>query len=291
MKYIYLFAIVLVNLFSAQAQRDLTPNKKNKAFGQRDFNDYSYHGIQISLGPTYTLTKGKSEIFSNNDPVRPANYWFEPKGKVGFFLEVGMAHFASKKLDDVKLKLFNTRLISYYDWGLGFKYIGGSEKMTWNDLDAFNAIKSTSTFNGSFYNGYAYGRFTVHNNIYFLKKYFLDNGLGINLDYRVLSANETYYAPITKYTNQPAFSAQLHYSVGIGVKLSRNKFLIPGIQLPIFGFYQWNHSRIDWYSSNYKPLLFQIKYIQLFKVKKKKNGCSQGSEEDRKRNDEYMKGS
>ena len=45
---------------------------------------------------------------------------------------------------------------------------------------------------GSFYNGYITGRATAHKNIYFGQKYYLDNGLGLNIDYRALDGKKVY---------------------------------------------------------------------------------------------------
>ena len=65
---------------------------------------------------------------------------------VGFFAEVGMAHFPKKR---AKISLWlKTVLVSYYDWGIGFKYLGGSEKTTINYYDALGNLSLTETGKG-----------------------------------------------------------------------------------------------------------------------------------------------
>lgn len=288
----FLFAISLLG------QRDLTPSRNTKrthAFGKVDTRNFTNYGFQVSLGPTYMLTKKANTIHhidANDSNPRPIEYWHDPQGKWGGFGEFGMAHFNEKDISKVRLKLFKKRIISYYDWGIGFKYLGGKEVDTINYLSNTGDSLSIGTGYGDFNIGNVYGRFTFHNTMAISEKLFLDNGLGINLDYRVLDGNKVYNGfsiPETQ-TFSKKFAAQLHYDFGIGIVVKRGRFLIPGIQIPIFGFYEWNHGspKLQWYSSTYRPLLIKVKYI--WKLEKKSNGCSQGSEEDRKRNQQYMQG-
>lgn len=293
-KILFLITLCIGCLNPLLAQRDLTPTKRKQAFGARDFRELKNHGFQVSIGPTYMLTKKTNPTFQSDTSIRPYNYSFDPKGLVGVFAEIGMAHYPDKVLSDVKLKLFGHRIISYYDWGLGFKYFGGTEKTTIQYFNNAGQIMNTETGEGRFYNGYAYGRFTLHHNFYINKQFFIDNGIGVNFDYRVMDGNRGYkdaVLPSTQYFHK-AFVSQLHYDLGFGIRLKRGSYLIPGVQLPILGFYEYDKAnpRLKWYSSQYRPILFKIKYIWLLEKKKSKNGCGKGSEEDKKANDQYMQG-
>ena len=293
-KFLFLIILFIGFLNPLFSQRDLTQTKRKQAFGARDFRELKNHGFQISIGPTYMLTKKANPTYYTEDSIRPFNYSFDPKGLVGIFAEIGMAHYPDKPLADVKLKLFGHRIISYYDWGLGFKYLGGTEKTSIQYLNSAGKIINTDTGEGRFYNGYAYGRFTAHHNFYINKQFFVDNGFGVNFDYRVMEGNKGYkdaVLPTTQYFHKE-FVAQLHYDLGFGIRLKRGSYLIPGVQLPILGIYEFDKAnpRLKWYSSQYRPILFKIKYIWLLEKKKSKNGCGQGSEEDRKANDQYMQG-
>jgi hypothetical protein len=285
--------LFLVGLSTVFAQRDLTPSKRRKdVFGKSDYKDYRFYGLQFSAGATYQFTR-----LTANNPIysavasdgRPIDYTIDPAGKIGAFVELGMAHFP-KKRSKISLAL-KTVLVSYYDWGLGFKLLGGSEQTTTNYYTPFGSLASTTNGTGDFYNGYVYGRFSVHKNINLSKRYFIDNGLGVNFDFRVKSGGKN-------YTGQSSFEnptvpqpllAQLHYGLGFGIKLSRRSFFIPGVQIPILGIYEWRKgcAALNWYSSNYLPIQAQVKFIYLFE--KKVKGCNTpGSEEDKKRNDEFL---
>ncbi|MBI1836780.1 MAG: hypothetical protein HYR91_05890 [Flavobacteriia bacterium] len=284
----FLFVLASTFVFS---QRDLTPSKRKNAFGKVHNLEFRNYGLQFSFGPTYMLTKQKNEVFqSPADAVRPYNYSFDPEGLVGVFAEVGMVHYPT---GERKHPLFKSRLITYYDWGLGFKYLGGTEKTTINFLSPSGSITNVETGEGRYYNGYGYGRFTLHHNTKINGKIYIDNGLGLNFDYRVLNGNRNYKdasLPETQYFHKP-FVAQMHYDLGVGIRFLHGS-IVPGAQIPILGFYEWNKGNpsLRWYSSKYRPILFKVKIIWLLEKKKSKNGCQKGSEQDRKSNDSYMQG-
>jgi hypothetical protein len=139
-------------------------------------------------------------------------------------------------------------------------------------------------------NGYVYGRFSIHKNFYFAGKYFLDNGLGINMDYRLIEGLRSYsVGGIVNNYNHDKVVAQLNYDLGFGIKLSRRSFLIPGVHLPIVGFNEWRGgcAALKWFDSNYLPIMAKVKVIYLFE--KKVTGCNTpASKDDRKRNEEYL---
>jgi hypothetical protein len=291
MKHIILITLLIFSI-SLQAQRNLTPrsgSKRGSVFGKIDNRELKNYGLQIEGGLTYLRTKENDRVYLDNNG-RPIDYLVAPKGKLGVFFDIGTAHFPT---NEPRLNLFGKRIISYYDWGLGFKLFGGSESTDVNDYYPNGDLKSHTDGSGSFYNGYATGRFAIHNNYHFSKKFYLDNGLGINFDYRILSGKKTYENFYVAQKTHNAFVAQLHYDVGIGIKIRRGAYLIPGIQLPILGMAEWNGFKpsLDWFSSNYRPILFKIKYIYLFEIKRTSTSCRDaGSEEDKKRNTEFLQG-
>jgi hypothetical protein len=286
--------ILFFSCISIHAQRNLTPRsgaKRGSVFGKIDNRELKNYGLQIEGGLTYLRTKDNDRVYLDNNG-RPIDYLITPKGKPGVFFDIGTAHFPT---NEPRLNLLGRRIISYYDWGIGFKLFGGEESTEINRYSSQNAtIPDTTTLgSGSFYNGYATGRFTLHNNYYFSKKFYLDNGLGVNFDYRVLSGKETYENFYLQQKTHNAFVAQLHYDVGLGIKIKRGGYLIPGIQIPILGMAEWNGFKpsLDWFSSNYRPILFKIKYIYLFEIKRTSTSCRDaGSEEDKKRNTEFLQG-
>lgn len=276
--------IALLMVCGAFAQpRDLTPNKKKQAFGTRDFRNLNMYGLQVQIGPTYTLTRIKNKSYETTVPGE--TYTHDPSGLVGFFAEVGMAHFPKKRS---KLSLWlKTVLVSYYDWGLGYKHVGGKETTTIERPGGLPILSEE----GKFYNGFVYGRFSIHKNIHIGKTFFLDNGLGVNIDYKLVHGNSTYageVVPGQRSLHNPLI-AQLHYSLGFGIKLKRGSYLIPGVRTPIFGYQgvsqgpltgdgkgpnpkaYFGNPAYQWFSSKYWPIYPHVKFIYMFE--KKAKGC------------------
>lgn len=291
---IVLAGICSLLIFAVYAQRDLTPSKKRDAFGTRDLRNLNNYGIQFQLGATTFLTRLNNEqvdVATTTDGFR-GNYTHDPYGKVGAFAEIGMFHFP-KKRSKISQAL-NFIFVSYYDWGVGFKYFRGAENITANFIDVGGTVTSTEENDFKFYYGNLYGRFSLHKNINFKKderkptKFFLDNSLGINIDYRLLGSTDdyTWYSVMTenqKYSKP--LQIQLHYGLGLGFRLKRGSWLIPGVRTPILGFQQnvpqyggsdnsensFGKPSTYWFSSRYWPLLIHIKYM--FALEKKSKGC------------------
>lgn len=290
--------VILVLLFSVTVlgQRDFTPSKKRDAFGTRDLRNLRNYGLQFQLGATDYLTRLSNkqiDATTTTDGFR-GNYTHDPYGKIGIYGEVGMFHFPKKRS---KLSLaLKTVLVSYYDWGVGFKYFRGGENIHVNYLDVAGQLVSETDDAYNFTNGNVYGRFSIHKNIHFKKhrdektNFFLDNSLGINIDYRVLTSSDTYTATYASITQNELYTKplqiQLHYGLGLGFRLKRGSYLIPGVRLPLLGYHSavpvvgdsgkgdnyFGRPSMHWYSSRYWPILIHVKYMFLFE-KKAKKGC------------------
>jgi hypothetical protein len=122
-----------------------------------------------------------------------------------------------------------------------------------------------------------YGRISAHTLIYFGKKkidkarkYFIDQSLGLNFDYNLFPGDKNYKDNFSQYQNELSFQkplmVQMHYSLGIGIRLNRAWMMIPGAQIPILGIHEWNgfNAKLNWFSSQYWPVQAQIKFIKLF---------------------------
>ncbi len=275
----YLVVLIFAGLtLCSFGQRDLTPNSRKSAFGgARDFRDLRYTGLQVQLGPTYTITRTETARTDFDNSATRGNYSIDPRGRFGAYAEVGMAHFP-KKRSKLSLKIKKV-LVSYIDWGVGFKLLGGREFTNIDYTDVVGNVVSSDQQSGNFYNGYAYGRFSVHKNWHFKrlgKNFFLDNSIGANVDYRVLS--QTAYSADVSGISPQAFHqplvAQLHYGLGFGFRTRRGTYIIPGVRMPILGINEWDRGNptLTWFSSKYWPMLAHVKVINLFQ-KKRKNGC------------------
>lgn len=287
---LFLFTVLsLLFVETAVAQKTYKPKKRRSDFfgGAEDYRDLRNYGLQITFGPNYTFTRLKNETYN----VSPSsglryNYTHDPAGRLGGFIDIGMVHYRMKK----PKFLLKKNLIHYLDWGIGFDYIGGKEKTTIDYLDPFGNVASTSEGEGKYYNGYLYGRITFHRLLRMTDKLHLDYGLGLNGDYAVMGQNKGYDGtslPETQVFQRP-FVLQLHAQLGVNIRLRRGDYLVPGLWAPALGAYEWNKGKptIQWYSSNYWPVHFQIKWLHNFT--KKSSGCNTGTDEDRKKNEEYM---
>ena len=270
-----------VSIMTFGQPRDLTPTKRGQGFGSRDFRNLSLTGIQFQLGATYLMTRKTNKTGAFNNGTN-GSYSIDPTGKFGGYAEIGMVHFPKKRS---KLSLWlKTVLVSYYDWGLGFKYFSGKEALTINRLSPSGVVLGSSITEGNYKSGFLYGRFSLHKNVHIkgVKNFFFDNSFGVNFDYNLLpdknkdgdpdhiaalvsvGATERYHSP---------FVAQLHYGLGIGIRLKRGAYLIPGVRVPVLGMNDWHKGNpsFKWFSRSYWPILFHVKYM--FMLEKKAKNC------------------
>jgi hypothetical protein len=289
-----ILSTVVLLTFSLSAQRDMTPGKRRgDVFGKADYKDYRFFGLQVTGGLTYMATRSDAKnltYLGTDSDGRPMNYSFDPEGSVGPFVDLGMVHFPKKRS---KLSLaLKYIFISYYDWGLGVKLFTGSETTSVNRFNSLGTPLPTQNFSSSFASIFLNGRFSIHKNVYIGKRYFIDNGLGFNVDFRTVTPGEYETLPgISAQSFHSPLVAQMHYSLGFGIKLNRRSMLVPGVQIPILGIHDWRKgcAALKYYNSNYLPILFQVKFTYLFE--KKPKGCNTpGTDQDRKLNDEYLQG-
>lgn len=274
---VLLTLFLLVIFFSTSVSAQYVPaNKRKQFYGNKRIQqplyrwvtgDYAKHGIQLSFGPTYTFTKNGAvndefQIASQNAGSDTLiRFSQEAKGRIGLFAEVGMVHITKRP----------RKIVHYYDWGIGFKLYGGRELTETNIYDDRDTLIGSLDGEGEFYNGYVYGRFSAHSVFQFNPHLFLDNGIGVNVDYAVMNGNTAYNG--FQVTNNEKYQGdligQLHYSIGLGIKPRADKgfFFIPSVELPVLGIHEWNGGTpaIHWFSSKYYPAMFKLKFVWLFK--------------------------
>lgn len=244
--------------------------------------DHTRHGIQVSLGPTYTFTRinPTEERISMGDSIYA--YEHNPKGRLGFFGELGMVHITKRY----------RKYIHYYDWAIGYKSFGGYESTTETAYNEHDSIVGTDFGQANFRNGHLSGRFSVHSVYQINPTLFLDNALGVNLDYSFTGRNKEYQGFVMPETQQfqQNFMAQLHYDIGVGFKAKEGWFIIPGVQLPIITAYEWNNANpsIHWFSSKYYPVLFKVKFVGLFKKDPDRCPPVEINEQDKERSKQFQ---
>ncbi len=275
----FLFVIGLLNI--STAQRNLNPRnakgKKDLFGGAADYNEYRPYGLQISAGPTFMLTRRHPVTTRYESIGRSYELTTTPLGLPGFFVEAGMLHYPKRSKLSKALKYV---FVSYIDWGVGVKVFNGQETTRVNQLDPLTlSVIGTDEYIGKFSNVFASARVTFHKNIYLGKKYFIDNGLGINVDYNFQRDEAPGYTALVHqtipdlHTFHHPLVAQIHYELGFGIRLNRRSMLIPSVQAPILGLHEWRGgaSALKWFDSNYYPLLVKVKWTYLFQ--KRSKGC------------------
>ena len=246
----------------------------------------SNHGIQFSIGPTYSFnTKPILGDLTASNGAR-GNYSITPKSKLGFYAEFGMVHFPKWKGTPIKA-LKKSRIIDYFDWGIGYSLIRGTEETEITYKNAFGDVISTQNEYGQLKNGYVYGRYSAHSLVYFgkkkivkVRKHFVDNSLGFQFTYCASPGDTTYsnafnpnFAPRNyQGLTEEKLAAQVVYSLGLGIRLNKAWMFVPSVTLPIVTVKNWDgfNAYFDWYSSGYWPIQAQVKFIKLFE---KPNKC------------------
>jgi hypothetical protein len=242
-------------------------------------NDYIVvvnDGIQFSIGASYLMsgeeTYGSQDFLSG----QRESYRVKPTGNIGYGVELGFAHFPKWKGIPIKF-LRKSRIWDYFDWGLGYKVFSGEESTNINTSDAFGASISNDDFIGEFDLNLFSARLSAHSLIYFGKKkidkarkHFIDNAFGLNFEYRSNEGNRLYNDNFTQnplpFQFQAPYNLQFHYGLGVGVRFNRAWMMIPTLEVPLIGIHEWNglNSKWNWFSSQYWPVLFKVKFIKLF---------------------------
>ncbi len=246
-------------------------------------NDYLMvrnKGITFSVGPTWQMTPKTETIEQTDNAGSRGVTVIDPSGKLGFYGEFGMVVFPKwKALVPIKA-LKKSRLLDYMDFTLGYRQYRGLETVNTTLTNALGDVTNTFESTGKYSNGLVYGRFDAHTLLYFGKKkidvarkHFIDQSIGINLDYNVLKKSQTYdpltssYSPVVSELKfYSPWVAQFHYSLGIGIRFTRAWMMVPSVSLPIISFYEWNgfNAKMPWFQSTYWPIQGQIRFIKLF---------------------------
>ena len=255
-----MFCTISLSYYSQRKFEKSKMNKNEKLIVRND-------GIQWSFGPTYQLTKKRSDWKQGSFPDYTGQYATSPTGGIGFFTEIGMAHFPKWT------PFFSNRILDYLDWGIGFKSLAGKEETLPDETSSLSRLGL-----GEYRNGFLTARISAHTLIYvgkkkidLAKKYFIDNGIGIDFGYNLWGRNQDYSGQYNAVDQRfyPKFSMQIHYNIACGIRFNRALMCLPGIQLPILGISQWNGlgANMNWFSSKYWPIQFNIKFIRLLEKK------------------------
>jgi hypothetical protein len=262
MKQIVLFIFVVFASFAFGQIGGQIEKRHNDRKNQKQFSDskswgdiiWSYNSSQYrNLG--WHASVGLTYMAGNNENDQDQAYDLKANGLPGYYLEGGMEHLIKKR----------NKILHYVDWGLGIKHFGGQETY---ELDDFKD-------RGNFNFGSVFARASIHNIAQLSKYNFLDNSIGINLDYRIYGGKDNqaegkYLSPLPS-NNQERLVLQLNYALGFGIKVKDGLFFVPTIQTPVLTLLQFNDFNPGhrWFNSRYQPLIFTVKMAWLLP----KKGC------------------
>jgi hypothetical protein len=228
------------------ARKDKNPFSTAGDRGQAIYSHSRSHfrpfGFHFSPGITYMAG------YTNADDDK--SYNLKPAGTPGYYLEIGLEHVFKKR----------KKVFHYIDYSFGIKHFGGQEKLVLED-----GTEAKSDFNF----GAVFGRFDIHNVWQLSKWNFIDQSIGLNVDYTVYGGNRNEYKG-NQYNDaedyQQKFLTQLHYSIGWGIKPRDGFFIVPTLQTPILTAWNWRNFNPShrWFSSKYQPIIFSVKVAWLF---------------------------
>lgn len=231
-------------------------NKKWKPLFPVDDTNYKLSGWLVGAGVTYTfsLPSVTEQAYQlGNDSILTAN--FDASGNPGFLVEVG------------RFTMTYSKIVPYIDYGFLFKLIRGTEDYSGYLSEADNqnsTLISQST--ASFSNYYVSAFFNANNTIRVSEFGFIQNSLGLNLDYRVIeTVKGTAPSFPTSQTTSEVFLVQLHYKLGYGFRLDKKHYLTFTLETPILTAYPWDSgkSTIAFFDSRYRPVLFSVRLMFL----------------------------
>jgi hypothetical protein len=241
------------SIFTAVHTQDIFGRSKKDLI---EYRTYRMGGWMFAPGLTYT-------------PARvPKNETREidPNGILAVYAEVG------------RFQIFyeGGNFFNYFDYSLAYKRLSGAEK--------YNDLKSV------FKQNFVLANFNLNNIIQLSDYTFLQNSLGVNLDYKFSEKYDNSNLSGNENTNNLLFS--LHYKFGYGIKAKNNLFIIPSIEVPILNALEWENGKSTYgiFSSRYRPLIFSVRFAFLRergKVDCPDNGLSP---EDKKKQEMHMMG-
>jgi hypothetical protein len=255
-----LFFAILTILFVVSAEAQYIRKKDRKMTNRKqmsivDYRKYRPSGWLIAPGLTYNFTNLKrfDEAFTSADSSLSLST--RPLGRLGLYFEVGRFHLMPEE----------SRLIHYIDYSLAYKALKGKELYGVTSTNGVETIEYDQK--GRYKNGMVTLNFNA-NNVYQLSRFnFIQNSLGFNVDYRFINKQRD-FLPLPRVIDgayPPALTAQLHYKLGFGFKMTDKWFLIPSIETPILNVLPFENGKAQWniFDVNYHPIIISVRMAWL----------------------------
>jgi hypothetical protein len=270
--------LLITGIPTADAQRGISKRKYEKLIDVTGHDRLS--GFHFAPGLTYTPTRfnnKEEELYRSNDTVVSGTV--DPKGRFGFYAEVGMYH------------VFRyPGIFHYLDWSVAWKNLRGSQEYTSTvKTESTNTVLSQSTGEGVFAHHYLLGNINL-NSVKQIGHYtFIQNSLGLNADYGIIQRQDA-AVPFSQAYEPNRFLLQLHYKFGVGFKINKYWFVIPTLETPILNIIEFEKgkSTLGVMNSRYRPLILTIRFARLRKPKSGDCPPVYGPEGDKQRQQNYQ---
>ena len=258
LKYLLLVIIIIPLMVNAQTYK---PKKGGGLYNTG--KDQIDKGWFFGIGATYMLGYLKESATIDSTDASNNSYQLDfeekPKGKLGLMAEVGM------------FKMTDRRVINYMDYGISYKWFRGGQDYTATSL--INGVAGIPLgIEGSFGDHLISGNFNVGHRFDKNESTFFVNGLGLNLDYHIISGR-TSTLPIQGkdyQTGPSSLLGEMHYFFGIGFKTGKRFMIMPIIETPIFAIYPFNHivSTHQYSNTRFRPIILKVRFMFLKKGSK-----------------------
>lgn len=248
---ILIFFVAFCSQVWGQKAYKIQKKQKNRYEAYPNPYDFRPSGWLFDAGLTATFNPdGETSVsYSNTDSALQYNGVIRP----GIQLNAGR-YFSLKK---------GHKLIKYLDYNLGYKMLWNSETQKFTEGNG--QIQNFSLDNLAHY---VNGNLNFNNVISFNDYTFLQNTLGINVDYRFA---QSVPESGTNATQQPDnFVVQIHYKLALGFMIDNDKALIPYIEIPVYNITpsQSNFSQLDYFNGSYQTIIVGAR-IMLFRLGQK----------------------
>lgn len=211
-------------------------------------------GWFVGPGVTWTHTRLKNEeeeVFRNDSARYLATY--DPSGKLGLYLEGGVAWFTRDPV-----------IVDYLDLGIAYKNLRGAESLESSLLRGDSS--SAYAAEGDFAERFLTLAFNANKFIQTGDYQFVQLSLGANADYRIGSSYSHTGDPVlNQHAFPPDLIAQLHFKLGYGFKLTGRMLLIPALETPVFSMVPEDQGfgQLQWFSSRYRPIILSVRFLFL----------------------------
>jgi hypothetical protein len=213
-------------------------------------------GWFIAPGIAFTMPFPRNESLTGYDAVDDTLFSgdFARDGQNGLCVQLGRHHFWQ-----------HAGPIDHVDYGLGYKMLRGTEEFVGSVRANSSLVPFASS--ASFAESYLSAFGNLSNVIMLSNRWWLQNALGINVDYRLFGSRGGAMVPGANWQFPTAFPVQLHYRLGVGWKPEPGIFILPMIELPFLNVNRWEGMKatLPYFNGRYRPVMITLRIQWLSK--------------------------